>query len=205
MGSQKVFAQMLEWTMRRTLPWLPVWFCVESYIGTFKVIDGRSMQPTLNSRGRPYTDVVVLDKWNARQLNIRRGDVVVLRSPHNEYEQLAKRVVGLPGDVVKPRPNALEGDEPRPIPRGQIWVEGDNDAASNDSNSFGSVAAALVEARVRYKVWPISERGPVEDLRSAEQRELVKSRLIFKGQSESVAGAAARSAGSLSWHMPRRL
>eukprot|EP00965_Chrysotila_dentata_P191439 6174528-Pleurochrysis_carterae.AAC.2 len=43
------------------------------------------------------------------------------------------------------------------VPKGHIWVEGDNANNSNDSNTFGPVAAGLVEARVEAKVWPLSE------------------------------------------------
>jgi len=157
------------------------------------------MQPTFNSRGREYHDLVVLDKWNARQLNIRRGDVVVLRAPHNPDELLTKRVVGLPGDCVRPRPTARHGDEATHIPRGHLWIEGDNEHASNDSNSFGSVSVGLVEARVAYKLWPLSERGRIE------RSELSKERIVYRTSCENVAESTARSSGMLSWHLPRKL
>ena len=76
------------------------------------------------------------------------------------------------------------------MPRGHVWIEGDNESNSNDSNQFGPVAAGLIDACVRraaglylgrdlgeylgsrgrdaalcsrrYKLWPPSEAGPVE-------------------------------------------
>ena len=156
------------------------------------------MQPTFNSRGREFRDLVVLDKWSARQLNFKRGDVVVLRSPSNPDELLTKRIVGLPGDCVRPRPTALHGDAMTNIPRGHVWVEGDNADASNDSNNFGAVAIGLVEANVVYKLWPPSELGWVE------QCERSKARLIFRSACESAAGAADRSIGMLPWHLQKR-
>ena len=178
--------------------WVPVWFCVDTYVGTVKLIDGRSMQPTFNTRGREYNDLVVLDRWSARQLDLRRGDVVVLRAPNHPEELMTKRVVGLPGDCVQPRADARMGPAPTYVPRGHVWVEGDNSQASNDSNNFGAVAAALIEARVSYKIWPLEERGRVE------QRELSRDRLIRRAPCETTAAAAAQAAGMLPWNVPSR-
>ena len=150
------------------MPLVPVFFCIDNYIGTVKLVGGRSMQPTFNKRGKQNNDAVVLDRWSARTLAYRRGDVVVLRSPNAPDEMLTKRVVGLPGDWVRPRAaahafeNATDSSQLSAasrdvvhVPRGQLWVEGDNAASSNDSNGFGCVAAALIEARVWFKLWPL--------------------------------------------------
>lgn len=178
---------------RRAAPLVPVFFCIDSYLGTIKPVGGRSMQPTFNSRGRETHDVVVLDRWTARQLSYHRGDVVVLRSPEEPSELLTKRVVGLPGDIVRPR----IGGTGVQVPRGQLWVEGDNPHASNDSTSFGAVAAALVEARVCYKLWPPNEAGPVV------QRELAPERLLYRSTCNTMAAAASRNAGLSPWQIRR--
>ena len=169
------------------------------------------MQPTFNKRGKQNNDAVVLDRWSARTLAYRRGDVVVLRSPNAPDEMLTKRVVGLPGDWVRPRAaahafeNATDSSQLSAasrdvvhVPRGQLWVEGDNAASSNDSNGFGCVAASLVEARVCFKLWPLSEAGPVE------RQELSRDRLTYRAPFESVAAANARACGMLPWHLPQR-
>ena len=240
----------------RALPLVPVFFCVDNYIGTVKLVGGRSMQPTFNSRGKQNNDAVVLDRWTARTLAYRRGDVVVLRSPHEPEEMLTKRVIGLPGDWVRPRAEvaamaerarkakaaaeaaaaaaaasssddergeatadgssssyssssaataAAEADDDEKrwrsplsdlvhVPRGQLWVEGDNEASSNDSNGFGCVAAALVEARVCFKLWPINEAGVVE------RREPSSERLVIRGACEKMDQAVATSKGMMPWH-----
>ena len=154
------------------------------------------MQPTFNSRGKDTNDAVLLDKWSVRQYAYQRGDVVVLRSPHEPTELLTKRVVGLPGDLIRPRSNAHHSDVVH-LPRGQLWVEGDNEHRSNDSNSFGPVSAALVEARVCFKLWPLWEAGPV--LRS----ESANDRLVHRTTCGSMATAAARASGPLPWHTSR--
>lgn len=65
------------------------------------------------------------------------------------------------------------------IPRGHIWVEGDNGPNSNDSNSFGSVPAGLLEAVVTHKLYPLSEAGRVE------RRELPRERVVPSGRRRS--------------------
>ena len=191
---------------RRSLPLVPVFFCIDNFVGTVKLVGGRSMQPTFNARGKAHNDAVVLDRWSARSLAYRRGDVVVLRSPHVPNEMLTKRIVGMPGDWVRPRAAAqASGDGASRdllgnlvhVPRGQLWVEGDNEASSNDSNGFGCVAAALVEARVCFKLWPLNEAGFVQ------RRETAGERLVHRGKCERMAGVVASNSGLQPWHAAR--
>ena len=205
---------------RRAVPLVPVMFCIDNYVGTVKLVSGcsalhacliavlqtealssqvggRSMQPTFNSRGLGHNDAVVLDRWSAKRFDFQRGDVVVLRSPHDPAELLTKRVVGLPGDSVQPRPGASGGSVKTHVPRGMLWVEGDNERSSNDSNSFGVIAVSLVEARVSYKLWPPNEAGRVA------RRELAPERLLSRAPCESAADAISKSCGQLPWHLPR--
>lgn len=184
--------------LRRAAPLVPVFFCVDNYVGTIKLVGGRSMQPTFNSRGKEHNDVVVLDRWSARQLAYQRGDVVVLRSPSNPSELMTKRIVGLPGDWVRPRADATNGQSsstPVAVPRGHLWVEGDNEHASKDSNNFGPIAAALVEARVAFKLVPHNEAGFVT------RKDIAPDRLIHRARVESIAGAVQAHAGTLPWHL----
>ena len=182
--------------LRRTALWVPVFACVENYLMTVKMVSGRSMYPTFNERGPGHHDAVVLDRWSARKLSYSRGDVIVMKSPNDPDEMLTKRVVGLPGDCVKPRGDARVGSRPIHVPRGQLWVEGDNEQSSNDSNSFGAVATALVEARVFFKVWPPHQAGPVK------QSERSRDRLVYRAPHDTVAIASARSSGMLPWQLP---
>ena len=50
--------------LRRAAPMVPVFFCVDNYIGTVKLVGGRSMQPTFNARGKEHNDVVLLIRWS---------------------------------------------------------------------------------------------------------------------------------------------
>lgn len=70
------------------------------------------------------------------------------------------------------------------MPRGHLWIEGDNARNSNDSNLFGPVAAGLVEARVIAKLWPLREAGLVE------RKEPLRDRLVYAARSETPADEA---------------
>ena len=109
----------------------------------------------------------------------RRGEVWVFRAPPASGAGLAvfaKRIVGLPGEVVEARAGRLliDGrplDEPylalpftysaAPVPLGpdEYWVLGDDRDASNDSHAWGPVPADLLVGPVRARVWPPNRMG----------------------------------------------
>ena len=47
---------------------------------------------------------------------------------------------------------SVDGHKCSVIPRGHVWLEGDNPLASYDSRDHGAIPLALVYGRVRYKV-----------------------------------------------------
>ena len=59
-----------------------------------------------------------------------------------------------------------EGEKPSErivyVPKGRVWVEGDNPTQSRDSRKFGPVALALVRGRCDWIVWPPTRLGRVE-------------------------------------------
>lgn len=86
---------------------------------------------------------------------LARGELVVLDSPRVPNGQICKRIIGLPGDIVCVDPSGERGmsTEHCLIPKGHIWIAGDNAAASLDSRDYGPVPIALVRSRVFAKVW----------------------------------------------------
>ena len=141
------------------------------------------MQPALNPRPsstkepssthqNPYyssskrSEVVVLNRV-FNQSSIRRGEVVCLNSPTSR-KLIIKRVVGLEGDWIIKKDGFYVH-----VPQGQCWIEGDNQANSIDSNSFGPVPLGLIRATVPYVVWPLNKARAV----SKELTEDAKKRL----------------------------
>jgi signal peptidase I len=161
-------------------------------------IPSRSMEPTLD-----VGDRVVVNRLAYRLGEPHHGQVVVFLRPTGidqgstggpiswvrravaqglggtppGNEDLIKRVVGLPGDVMEGRDgylwrNDVKVDEPylRPntftsefdrvrIKPDHLWVMGDNREDSADSRSFGQVHRSALVGRAVLTVWPVPHLG----------------------------------------------
>ncbi|KAL9041239.1 MAG: hypothetical protein Q9180_001415 [Flavoplaca navasiana] len=141
--------------------WLPVLWCFHIYVFQLMWVTGRSMYPFLNtdSDRRLTRDVVAVSMWNPTK-GLRRGDIVVFRSPSNPDKVAIKRIIALEGDSVLTR-------DPYPIPQqevslGHIWVEGEHPEHtrwSYDSNTYGAVSKSLIIGKAMGVVWPWSRRS----------------------------------------------
>lgn len=129
------------------------------------VVAGISMEPTYGAGQK-----VLIDKLGWRIAGIQRGDVVVMRNPHDASVQEIKRIVGLPeeeitlGDnnvtVMYPDGTAETFGADTLIGRGRAGlfrmklgpedylVLGDNRAQSEDSRVFGAVQKGDIIGRV---------------------------------------------------------
>ena len=116
----------------------------------------------------------------------RRGDVIVFVYPEDPQKDFIKRVVGIEGDVVEVRQKELfvndraiddphahfaDGDSiggqpqrdnfgPYTVPRGSVFVMGDNRDRSYDSRFWGPVALDQVKGKafLIYWSWDGSDR-----------------------------------------------
>lgn len=93
-----------------------------------------------------------------------------------------KRIIGVEGDHIKIEEgkvylNEKELDEPYlddgtvtegevytdiVVPKGYVFVMGDNRSHSTDSRSFGCVPVDKLESRVAFRFWPLSKFGKVD-------------------------------------------
>jgi len=110
------------------------------------------MQPTLNPRAE-QKDWIFVSRWLGIDYKIARGDIVCLSSPCNPKETLVKRVIGLEGDIIR---TLSYGKTFVSIPKGHMWVEGDNNKQSFDSNRFGPVPVGLLVGKATHIFWPSS-------------------------------------------------
>lgn len=101
-------------------------------------VRGRSMQPLLEPGDR-----LLVDRWTFRQRAPRAGEVVLVLADGDR--PLVKRVTRAPERIA-----------------GEIWVEGDNASASDDSRRFGALPARSVRGRVVFRYWPPSRIGPID-------------------------------------------
>ena len=159
-------------------------FVVQSY-----QVDGQSMETTLQNDDR-----LIVDKWPRTWARItghtfvpHRGDIIIFNQsgldPTGADKQLIKRVIGLPGERVVVKDNAItvynqahpEGFNPdkiglytiaAPISPGnvdltlkpnEIYVSGDNRSNSEDSHIFGPVSLNKVVGKLALRIIPINK------------------------------------------------
>jgi len=131
-------------------------------------VDGFSMRPTLDDG--PF----VLVSRLAYQLGVfERGDIIVFNSPVNVEEDLIKRVIGLPGDVINVDDgivsvNGTPLNEPYiaappaysgtwQVGANQVFVLGDNRNDSSDSHAWGPVSEDEVIGKAILIYWPFTD------------------------------------------------
>ncbi|MBA3267583.1 MAG: signal peptidase I [Acidimicrobiia bacterium] len=165
--------------LRGTVEWvvilvgaLLVALVVKTFLLQAFYIPSASMEPTLNIKDR-----VLVNKLSYDFHDVRRGDIVVFRSPPGEgdpeIKDLIKRVIGLPDETVEGHDGRvfINGDPlkepylpegvstssfpPQKIPSGHLWMMGDNRSNSKDSRVFGPINDDLVVGRAFILVWPL--------------------------------------------------
>jgi signal peptidase I len=139
-------------------------------------IPSASMEPTLHGCPGCTPDRVLVDKVTYRFRDPHRGEVVVFDRPANlraTEDELIKRVIGLPGETVSGHDNAvyIDGrrlDEPYVnaacngtrdftsvvVPKGEVFMMGDNRCDSSDSRVFGPVRINTIVGRAFLILWP---------------------------------------------------
>jgi signal peptidase I len=137
-------------------------------------VGSESMVPTLE-----VWDRVLINKLAYDLDEPERGDIVLFRSPDGGEDPLIKRVVGLPGDTIAVRHDRLYvngelqrepyvNDEyrklqtpygPREVPKGHVFVMGDNRGNSQDSRVFGPVPEENLIGKALFRFWPPGRAG----------------------------------------------
>jgi signal peptidase I len=162
-GWKHIFLDVVE-----TLLLAAVLFFVINSVSARVRVDGFSMQPTLEDN-----ELVLVNKMAYWLGQPKHGDIVVFRYPVNPSEDLIKRVIGLPGDVVKIQDgkvyiNGLGVSEPYiaaapeyfgewVVPEGQLFVLGDNRNDSLDSHEWGVLPFENVIGKAVLIYWPPPE------------------------------------------------
>ncbi|PPS04750.1 hypothetical protein GOBAR_AA15903 [Gossypium barbadense] len=98
---------------------------------------------------------------STRTGKLRPGDVVFFRSPENPRRVVCKRLVGMEGDQVTYVVDPKNSDKCNTIvvPKGHVWVEGDNIYNTKDSRNFGAVPYGLVEGKAFWTLLPRRDFG----------------------------------------------
>ncbi|XP_059211986.1 mitochondrial inner membrane protease subunit 1 [Centropristis striata] len=132
--------------------------CAFEYIGEVVVCSGPSMEPTIVNH-----DIVFSERMSRQLCKIRKGDIVIAKSPSDPKINICKRVIGLEGDkVCTSSPSDLFKAHTY-VPKGHVWLEGDNLRNSTDSRNYGPVPYALIRGRVCLKLWPPDSFGTLSE------------------------------------------
>jgi signal peptidase I len=166
---------------------------VESFISSFvvlmvlyvflafpEIVSGASMEPILRNGER-----ILVERISKHLAGIERGDIIIFHPPGQDSVDYVKRVIGVPGDVVKvsackvyvtTEDGRFELEEPylyegtcteagpslkegraQKVEEGEYIVLGDNRTKSADSRMFGPIIFDRVVGKAALRFWPPSE------------------------------------------------
>jgi len=163
---------------------------IESFVSSFvvlmvlyvflafpEIVSGASMEPMLHSGER-----ILVERISKHVTGIERGDVIIFHPPGDDSVDYVKRVIGVPGDVVKVSdckvyvtaegsryeleesylyegtctgagPSLKEGRAQK-VEEGEYIVLGDNRTKSADSRFFGPITEDRVVGKAVLRFWP---------------------------------------------------
>jgi len=138
-------------------------------------VEGTSMVPQLEDQDRLF-----INKFTYHFSDINRGDVIVFRYPRDPEKSYIKRVIAVPGDVLRIDrgqvyvngsllsenyvPRRFRDDrslDESVIPPHEYFVMGDHRSISSDSRDFGPVERGLVYGKAAFVFWPSADIGVV--------------------------------------------
>lgn len=159
-----------------------IFFIIYAFLLRPFQVNGNSMFPTFINGEFVFTNLL-----SQRFGPLDRGDVVVFKAPPDQDKDYIKRIIGLPGDVVRiqngkvyvngkvldekpyltssittqPRGFAHEGEDIK-VSKDSYFVLGDNRVYSSDSRDWGLVPFSKIIGKSAFVYWPINRMRLVE-------------------------------------------
>lgn len=140
------------------------------------IVSGASMEPTFDTG-----QYLIVDELTYHFEAPQRGDVIIFRYPKDPSQFFIKRIIGLPGEVVRIQSGSVyvtktDGqtielsepyvknigngpDETTTLSDGQYFVMGDNRPESSDSRIWGTVPAQNIIGRAVLRLLPLNDIG----------------------------------------------
>jgi signal peptidase I len=152
-------------------------FLIRTFLFSPFIVEGESMETTLHNEEK-----LVVNKAIYYLEKPQRGDIIVFHA--EETRDYIKRVIGVEGDTVEVKNDILyingkQVDEPYlakkreeakelgvpltedfapvTVPKGHIFVMGDNRLNSRDSRMIGPVSIDKVVGRAEFVIWPFKQ------------------------------------------------
>jgi signal peptidase I len=176
-------------TMRDLAQFSMLAIIIVTFVAQPVKVEGSSMLPKLHDGERIIINkfLYTLDGWPSPDLSlgrsVRRGDIVVFYYPNDPSKRYVKRVIGVPGDLVRIDDDGrvfINGDQveepylsdeytrlPDPMPTTRVaehhyFVMGDNRDNSSDSRAWGLVPERYICGEAVFRFWPLDEVGTIE-------------------------------------------
>ena len=153
-------------------------FCIRAFVLDFFVIPTGSMLPTIELQ-----DHVFGNRLAARFGSYAVGDIITFDNPDNPEVTLIKRIVADEGQTVSLKDGHVYVDGqlastdsfahgmteqlsssvsfPLTVPKGCVFVMGDNRESSGDSRVFGPVSKDTISSVVFCRCMPFDRFGPL--------------------------------------------
>jgi signal peptidase I len=154
-------------------------YLIIHFVGQRTVVDGRSMNATLNDG-----DNLIVEKLSYRFGDPERFDIIVF--PYDDSSYYIKRIIGLPGETVQIDEDGtiyingevLEEDygletisdpgraiEPITLGDDEYFVLGDNRNNSKDSRNplVGNIKRDKIVGRAWLRIWPLTDFGLLDN------------------------------------------
>jgi len=143
-------------------------------------VRGQSMEPNFHQG-----DYLIIDELSYQFKAPQRGEVIVFKYPNDPSQRYIKRIVGLPGEIVKIQDGQVfieqdgemqlldelaylsqfvstPGDMQVTLDKTEYFVLGDNRSVSADSRRWGSLPEEDIIGRVFIRVWPFAVLAKIE-------------------------------------------
>lgn len=144
-------------------------FIIRQFVVELYIVDGPSMRPTLQSQER-----LVVNKFIYQFREPQKGEILVFQYPRDPKRDFIKRVIATAGDTVEIKDGRVfvndqllnedyilektKSEYPKStIPKGTIFVMGDNRNNSEDSRfaDVGFVPLDLIKGKAMIVFWPL--------------------------------------------------
>lgn len=171
---KKVLKYMWSWAKDIFIAFVIV-LALYTYVFQFSQIRGSSMYPTLKDGERVFVEKI--SGWSGE---FKRGNIITLKYPQDPSISFVKRIIAFEDETIsirggvvfidgKPlRENYIKNTEPYDemlpvtVPKGYLFVMGDNRPSSSDSRRWGFLPKAYAYGRVLFIFWPPSEIGSLD-------------------------------------------